>query len=211
MTNSKHIKYPCKDCGGKLQIRAYDVICTQCFSITKDGVQDAQIMFASDKQPKYILVPTNLEVQRKDLTICFANAIAQRLFEAGEKHSNKNIFSKDLFNADFCREKMLEAMSEGDPIDVVIYCAFLWWNDAQTFKYKVKETQAKWVFINETFETKIISIADLFNKFANGEYSHDDINGKMFWANMADNIYYTKPIKLTDPVPTSATHVVVSF
>lgn len=209
----KKVMYPCVKCGCELSIHAYGLYCKECRSVSdkKENMLDA-FYLATGKAAKYILVDKSIDVERAQLTILFANAFAKRLSEAGEKFSNKNIFDSSLFNADFCRSKLAECLKEGDPIDVAIYAAFLWFNDERTSKIETPK-EGGWVKINsikwKTLE--YVKLTTFLNDFSNGKLSFGDINGKMYWANIHKEEYFTKPILLVDPIPEEATHVITSL
>lgn len=210
----KKIMYPCKHCGCELKVRTYGLYCENCVSTSsiKNGSMIDSIYQATGKSAKYILIPDEMDVERVNLTILFANAIAERLSQAGEKFSNKNIFDSAIFDANYCREKLAECMNEGDPIDVAIYSAFLWVNDECTTV--VKNTTEKWFPIpakSLTHDAVIITINEFLENFGSGRFRHDQINGKMHWFDANDGKYRQEPINLTKPVPANATHVIVSF
>lgn len=213
---NKKVIFPCKHCGAELKVRTYGFYCQNCVSTSslKSGMSIADSIYeATGKVGKYILIPDGMDVERVNLTILFANAIAERLFEAGEKFSNKNIFDPAIFNADHCREKLLECMSEGDPIDVAIYSAFLWYNDQKTVEFKFRKEKDIWLNYDAkpTVSQHIIPIQEFLENFAQGIYTHDSINGKMYWFDVNECKFRQDPINLTKPVPINATHVIVSF
>jgi hypothetical protein len=212
----KKIMYPCKHCGAELKVRTYGLYCSDCVSTSsiKIGMSIADSIYeATGKVAKYILVPDGMDVGRVNLTIMFANAIAERLSQAGEKFSNKNIFDPAIFNADYCREKLLECMAEGNPIDVAIYSAFLWNNDQNTVKFEFKSEKEVWLNYDAkpTVSQHMIPIQEFLENFAQGIFTHDGVNGKMFWFDSGECKFRQEPINLSKTVPINATHVIVSF
>ncbi len=208
------VMYPCKICGCELRFHSTHIYCKSCVSTTvinPESIEDA-IYKATGKVPVYILVDVDLDIERQNLVILFANAIANRLFEAGQKHSNKNLFDPAVIDHNFCRERMLQHMAEGSAVDVAIYASFLWYNDQPTSIKIPVEKASLWFDIDDISNINImISIQEFLENFANGTFTHEQINGKMYWFDSAESKYCADPINLSKKVPPQATHVIVSF
>lgn len=208
------VMYPCKICGSELQIGISHIYCKSCVSTITVNLEhpDDAIYKATGKKPVQILVNSEMDIERQNLIVLFANAMAERLFEAGQKHSNKNLFDPSVVDPNFCRERMLQHMAEGSAIDVAIYASFLWYNDQPTsIKFPVEPADV-WHILHETHDISIlISIQEFLENFANGTFTHEQINGKMYWFDSAESKYCGTPINLSKKVPPQATHVIVSF
>lgn len=208
------VKYPCKICGSELRFYPTHIYCNSCVSTTvvnPESREDA-IYKATGKIPVYILADLDLDIERQNLIVLFANAMANRLFEAGKKHSNKNLFDPSVIDPNFCRERMTQHMSEGSAVDVAIYASFLWYNDQPTSIKIPTEKAEVWHILYNTHDiSNIISIQEFLENFANGIFTHEQINGKMYWFDSAESKYCGTPINLSKRVPQQATHVIVSF
>lgn len=55
----------------------------------------------------------------------FATALATKLEWAEQKYGYRDNWLTDDWEAE-CRQKLLEHIRKGDPLDVAAYCAFMW-------------------------------------------------------------------------------------
>jgi hypothetical protein len=86
-----------------------------------------------------IEIPKDLCSESKELIISFAEAMASKMREAEVKYNYSNEWTHNDW-MDQCRLDMLGHILKGDPRDVAIYCAFLWYHKESTFKDVIKVT-----------------------------------------------------------------------
>lgn len=78
-----------------------------------------------------IYIPQFLDADTGDLVLRFASAAAEKLYKSQLKFGHTNNWVEDDW-LDDCREKLQEAVSKGDPLDVAIYSMFLWHHNETT-------------------------------------------------------------------------------
>lgn len=76
-------------------------------------------------------LPERLHPETADLVRHFCRALAVKLYRSEKKYGYSNGWA-DTHWLDECREKLVEHIGKGDPIDVAAYCAFLWHHDEPT-------------------------------------------------------------------------------
>ncbi|HYD35883.1 MAG TPA: hypothetical protein VD999_07525, partial [Vitreimonas sp.] len=69
--------------------------------------------------------PRGLHEETQDLVKRFAEAMAQKLYDAEQKYGYDDGWMSDNWMGE-CRENLYEHLAKGDPRDVANYCAFLW-------------------------------------------------------------------------------------
>lgn len=75
-----------------------------------------------------INVPGALHPATQALVAAFAEALAAKLRRAEEKYGYSDEWLKDDWQAD-CVHAFHQHVAKGDPLDVAIYCAFMWHRD----------------------------------------------------------------------------------
>lgn len=70
-------------------------------------------------------VPSDLHPATQALVRDFSTAMAAKLRKAEEKYGYSNGWTSPHWEAE-CREHLYEHAAKGDPLDVAIYCAFMW-------------------------------------------------------------------------------------
>lgn len=90
-----------------------------------------------------IAVPAELHAATQLLVARFAEALAEKLYDAQEKYGYSNGWI-DPGWMDECRASLIEHVHKGDPRDVAAYCAFLWHHGESTAPgVRVPETNQK--------------------------------------------------------------------
>jgi len=76
-------------------------------------------------------VPEQLSADTQALVSSFAEALAEKLYQADLKYNFQDNWKEtDWMNT--CREQLREHLEKGDPRDVAIYAAFLWYHGETT-------------------------------------------------------------------------------
>ena len=78
-----------------------------------------------------VISPRGLNADTKKLVVKFARALAGKLLSAQLKHGYTNDWMMTTW-ADKCRQDLRSHLKKGDPLDVAVYCAFLWYHDEST-------------------------------------------------------------------------------
>lgn len=79
----------------------------------------------------WINIPFDLHPISRDLIRHFAEALADKMLDAEIKYGFEDTWRTDEWEAE-CQEHLLEHITKGDPRDVAIYCAFLWFHKWRT-------------------------------------------------------------------------------
>jgi hypothetical protein len=72
-----------------------------------------------------ITIPEGMFPATEQLVVDFAEALAAKLRAAERKHGYSDGWLVDDWQA-HCLEEMHRHIAKGDPIDVALYCGFLW-------------------------------------------------------------------------------------
>jgi hypothetical protein len=75
-----------------------------------------------------VIVPPELHPDTKQLVAVFAEELARKLRASEVKRGYGNDWLVDDWR-DKCRRDLLSHLAKGDPLDVAVYCAFLWARD----------------------------------------------------------------------------------
>lgn len=85
-------------------------------------------------QRKRVMIPPELLPVSANLIIDFAEALAEKLYAAQVKYGYEDSWKYGGWE-EKCREDLMNHLDKGDPRDVAIYCAFIWyhgWSTART-------------------------------------------------------------------------------
>lgn len=66
-----------------------------------------------------------LHPNTNDLVVEFTVALAEKLEAAEKKYGRSDDWLTQDWEAE-CRQKLMEHIQKGDPLDVAAYCAFMW-------------------------------------------------------------------------------------
>lgn len=82
-----------------------------------------------------LAVPAELHPASRELVREFAAALAAKLRRAEEKYGYSDGWKTEDWQTE-CRVHLREHLEKGDPLDVAIYCAFMWKRGWPTAKKK---------------------------------------------------------------------------
>lgn len=72
-----------------------------------------------------IEIPDDLHPDTAALVAAFAQALAEKLRKSEIKHGYSDGW-KDKHWQHECSQQLIRHLAKGDPIDVAVYCAFMW-------------------------------------------------------------------------------------
>lgn len=128
------VRYPCKECGSDCAIARIDNMgifyhCTKYECVNYSARKRIGEITGMHTMP--IVFPDGLHVDKQNLVISFARALAEKLFTVQEKYSYTNQFKYEE-NVEYFRQVLHQSIYKGDPIDVAAYASFLWHHDETT-------------------------------------------------------------------------------
>lgn len=95
-------------------------------------------------------MPPDLHPTTKHLVLRFAQALAEKLYDAEQKYGYDDGWSGSAWESE-CREKLYEHLAKGDPRDVANYCAFMWhhrWSTKRPLPSSVEDRE-RWFVARE--------------------------------------------------------------